>query len=275
MKLFSYIVVAAFLLSSRAAWGQPASPGDTFAQNEQQSLERWQDMTPQEKQDLRDRFQRWKSLPPQEKADLQKRIDNWRRLSPDEKATVRKNYERWQHLSPEQRERLRQRWQDWRQLPPEQRQELKERFERFRDLPPEERRALRERFREKFKNLSPEEKQEWREKFREQAERLSPEQKQHLREKWERLSAEEKKRGKNPNRTGPIKKRIRHEYTANPRADVHSFLESNQLRANARNSAKSHPARDTGLFGGAASSRENFRYRGGGETRRPQDHAAQ
>ena len=145
MKLLSRLVLSALLLSPIAAQSQPTPQGDQPARTEQEALERWQKLTPEEKQELRERYQRWKSLSPEDKADLQKRYNNWRRLSPDEKATVRKNYERWQRLSPDQREQLQQRWQQWRELPPERRQALKERFERFRDLPPEKRRALQRR----------------------------------------------------------------------------------------------------------------------------------
>ena len=118
MKLLPSLGLSALLLSPIAAQTQSTPPGDAPAATEQGALERWQKLTPEEKQELRDRYQRWKALPPEEKADLQKRYDNWRRLSPDEKATVRKNYERWQRLSPDQRQQLQQRWQQWRELPP-------------------------------------------------------------------------------------------------------------------------------------------------------------
>jgi hypothetical protein len=100
MKLLSHLVLSALLLSPIAAESQPTPQGDQPGRTEQEALERWQKLTPEEKQELRERFQRWKSLSPEDKADLQKRYNNWRRLSPDEKATVRKNYERWQHLPP-------------------------------------------------------------------------------------------------------------------------------------------------------------------------------
>ena len=43
------------LLPPPASWSVSAPPGQVLAQNDQESLERWQRMTPQEKQELRDR----------------------------------------------------------------------------------------------------------------------------------------------------------------------------------------------------------------------------
>src|SRR5439155_448506 len=163
------------LLPPPASWSQSAPPSQVMAQNDQESLERWQRMTPQEKQELRDRFQRWRSLPPQEQQELKQKFETWRNMDPQKKAEIRKNFDRWRELPPQQQERLRERWQQWRALPPERREALKRRFEQFRELPPEKRRELREKFQEKFQGLSPEEKQELRQKFRERLERLSPE----------------------------------------------------------------------------------------------------
>ena len=124
--------------------------GIAAAQPDQQALERWQRLTPEQKQELRERYQRWQNLPPDEKEELQRKFEAWRRLPPEEKATAQKNFERWQKLSPEQRARLRERWQHWRELPPERREELKRRFEKLRELPPEERR--RQHFQERVRD---------------------------------------------------------------------------------------------------------------------------
>src|SRR4029434_885576 len=102
MKHLPRLVLSALLASRIAPWSQPTPQGDQPARTEQEALERWQKLTPEEKQELRERYQRWKSLSPADKADPQTRSDHWLRLSPEEKATVRKNYERWQHLPPDQ-----------------------------------------------------------------------------------------------------------------------------------------------------------------------------
>ena len=75
MKLLSKAAIAlglaAALLTPRAS-SQAAQPSAMAAQSEQESGERWEKMSPQEKQEMRERFQRWKNLDPKEKADLQR-----------------------------------------------------------------------------------------------------------------------------------------------------------------------------------------------------------
>ncbi|MSP39987.1 MAG: DUF3106 domain-containing protein [Deltaproteobacteria bacterium] len=98
MKPISHLAGAAGLfavLLTAPAWSQ-SSPGKfDLAQSERNNdNERWQKMSPTEKQELRERYQRWKNLPSNERDELQKNFDNWRKLHPDEKAVARKNFER-------------------------------------------------------------------------------------------------------------------------------------------------------------------------------------
>ncbi|HET9917048.1 MAG TPA: DUF3106 domain-containing protein, partial [Candidatus Binatia bacterium] len=89
--------VAALLLAA-PAWSQTVKPDPAPAQSEQESLDRWQKMSPDEKQETRERFERWKSLGAKEKADLQDKFENWRKLPPEEQAAARRNFERYQKL---------------------------------------------------------------------------------------------------------------------------------------------------------------------------------
>ena len=84
------------LLSAAPAWSQSGPRGVILAQADKDAVERWQRMTAEEKQEMRERFQRWQNLPPGEKDDLQKKFETWRQLSPEDKAVARKNFERWQ-----------------------------------------------------------------------------------------------------------------------------------------------------------------------------------
>ena len=61
---------ALFLLAA-PAWSQTAPGAVMLAQGERDALDRWQKMSPEEKQEMRERFQRWKNLPPSEKEQLQ------------------------------------------------------------------------------------------------------------------------------------------------------------------------------------------------------------
>src|ERR671910_1007011 len=98
MNCLRLLVLFSFLSAPSAAWSQSKFLGEPPAQSEGEAANRWQKMTPEQKQQLRDRFDRWKSLPPEEKAEMQKKFDRWREMSPDDKARARRNFERWQKL---------------------------------------------------------------------------------------------------------------------------------------------------------------------------------
>jgi len=53
----------------------------------------------------------------------------WRDLSPGEKEEVRRNYQRWQNYSPQDKERLREEWKRWQNLPQDRREKLRERYD--------------------------------------------------------------------------------------------------------------------------------------------------
>ena len=57
----------ALLLIASAAWAQSGPRFEQLAQSDQERLERWQRMTPEQKQELRERFERLKNMPPAEK----------------------------------------------------------------------------------------------------------------------------------------------------------------------------------------------------------------
>ena len=125
-------------LAVSPVWGQQKI-------DEGKALQRWQRMSPEQRDELRNRYEKWQTLPPQERKKLQENLDTWRRLPPEERGAIRKNYERWQQLSPERQQRLRQRWDRWQTLPPEKKQSLRRRYDRYRQVSPEKRRELRER----------------------------------------------------------------------------------------------------------------------------------
>ncbi len=167
-------------------------PFPVSAQNgtetERAVLERWRQMSPEERQDLKKRYRRWKSLSPEKKTELRQKLETWRGLAPEQKDSVRRNFRRWRNLSPENRERLRKRWERWSGLPPEQRERLKKRFEKFRSLPPAERREWRKRF-HRGQGLTRGEKRKLRERLQEKRKERHPKRSPQRRK-------EQRKRGK-------------------------------------------------------------------------------
>ncbi len=52
-------------------------------------------------------------------------------LSPEEREQVRKNYLRFKKLPPQERERIRKNFHEWQQLSPEEKQKLRERYKQM------------------------------------------------------------------------------------------------------------------------------------------------
>ncbi|MGB7948444.1 MAG: hypothetical protein WCH75_12240, partial [Candidatus Binatia bacterium] len=59
IRLLSQLTLLAVVLFPLAAWSQPAPREEPPAQSRQEALEPWQKMTPEERQELRERYQRW------------------------------------------------------------------------------------------------------------------------------------------------------------------------------------------------------------------------
>jgi hypothetical protein len=58
--------------------------------------------------------------------------DRWQNLSPKERENIRKNYQHWQKLPPKDKEHLREEWNRWQNLPQDRRDELRGRYENLR-----------------------------------------------------------------------------------------------------------------------------------------------
>ncbi len=81
----------------------------------------WQNLTPDQRQELRERYRRFQELSPQEQEQLRQRYERFRDLSPERRQKMKERHERLQQLSPQQREQLRREWRQLKELPPEQR----------------------------------------------------------------------------------------------------------------------------------------------------------
>ena len=71
----------------------------------------------------------------------------WGTMTPEERQEAKQRFKQWRSLPPEQQQQLRERYQQFRQLPPEQRESVRNARRWFRSLPPEQRKELRENFR--------------------------------------------------------------------------------------------------------------------------------
>ncbi|APG24744.1 hypothetical protein A7E75_06655 [Syntrophotalea acetylenica] len=114
---------------ARQAWPQDAPSAFLVADDGR----RWEDLTPEQRRQLKGRYRQYKEM------------------APDEQQRLRQRYDQYQDLPPAERERLKQRMERWQRLPEDKRQEIKQRYQRYRQLPPEKQQELRKQWREQKK----------------------------------------------------------------------------------------------------------------------------
>lgn len=76
------------------------------------------------------RYQEWQSLPPEQKDMLRKRMDRYKDLSPQERDLYERRHQQWKELPPEERERIREDLKRWENLSPQERDAIRRRFGR-------------------------------------------------------------------------------------------------------------------------------------------------
>lgn len=87
----------------------------TIAQNQYAPVpydryQEWERLSPQEREQLRQRWRYYQSLPPQERQLLKRRYEEWKKLPPEEQKVIKEKLRRWEELSPEEQEAIRQRF---------------------------------------------------------------------------------------------------------------------------------------------------------------------
>ncbi len=106
-----------------------AAPQEEVSLNTyEEKLKRWQGLTEEQRQVIRDRA---------------------RKISPEQINEFRQRQEEFRKLPPLDRERIKNNYRKFRQIPPDKRRVLEERYQRFRKLPEEQRIELRRKILER------------------------------------------------------------------------------------------------------------------------------
>jgi Protein of unknown function (DUF3106) len=85
-------------------------------------------LSPAERDRMKQKYQEWQTLPPEEKEILRQRWEQWNRLSPREQELYRQRFRQWQQMSPEERRRIQQDLNRWDSLSPQERDAIRRRF---------------------------------------------------------------------------------------------------------------------------------------------------
>ena len=96
----------------------------------QENRNRYENISPEEKEQFRQKYRQWESLPPERREDLRRRMERWKELPQEDQELLRKRYEQWQQLPPQERQRIREKLDRWNDLPPEEQEGVRKRFRR-------------------------------------------------------------------------------------------------------------------------------------------------
>jgi Protein of unknown function (DUF3106) len=76
------------------------------------------------------RYREWESLPSDQKEMLRKRMDRYKDLSPQERDLYQRRHQQWQDLPPDERNRIQEDLKRWENLSPQERDAIRRRFGR-------------------------------------------------------------------------------------------------------------------------------------------------
>jgi predicted Fe-S protein YdhL (DUF1289 family) len=97
------------------------------------AMDRWQKMTPAQKQGVLNR------LPPERRQNLQRRLQLYEKMPPQDRQALERRYEWFQSLPPERQELARDLFRRLQELKPARQQLVRNEFQRLRNLPAGER----------------------------------------------------------------------------------------------------------------------------------------
>ena len=150
MILLSLLPLSVNILAEERAVSDRQSEVQVEGPLNTQAIERWQQLSPEQQQALRDRYQQYQALPAEQQQQLQQNLQRFKAMDRSQQQQIQERYMRWQALSPERREQLRQTYQDFSKLTPEQQQQLREDMSQLQDMPAAERAERAQQLRQNY-----------------------------------------------------------------------------------------------------------------------------
>jgi hypothetical protein len=111
-----FILAAGWQRAEAQAEGPPAARGGRPTAQEPRQL--WEQLSPQERERIRQQYERWQDLPAAQRQELSERYRQLEALPPAERQALQRRFEAWQRLSPAERSRMQSRLKYWRGLSP-------------------------------------------------------------------------------------------------------------------------------------------------------------
>lgn len=172
--LFPFLLVTFLLLAvpafagDRTGGGGRHGRGDNAWSGETEPsparAERWKQLSPEEKKELRerykqfkklpadqqervkDRFKKWEKLPDGDKSYLKERRDLYKGATPEEREVVSGFLRRLRTMDPDRREEMKKNLREWKDLPSAKREKKLENWPYYRQLGPTDRETMKRFF---------------------------------------------------------------------------------------------------------------------------------
>ena len=127
--------------------------------------ERFESLSPEQREALRERWRQFQALPPERQAELRGRLERLRSLPPERREQVMRNWEAFQRLPVRERREILDRFQRFREMSPERRAQLRQALRQIVEASPRERARYLDNLR-RWREMSPAERDRAREEFR-------------------------------------------------------------------------------------------------------------
>jgi hypothetical protein len=118
-------IIGLWMLGSAPLMASDSNPST----NQNASLQRWQNLSPDQRKELLENYHQFNALTPAQRADLRKRWQEFQSLSPDQRKHILEAYRHFKSLPPEKQEKIRKNWKRWQSLSPEEQSKLQADFD--------------------------------------------------------------------------------------------------------------------------------------------------
>jgi hypothetical protein len=99
-----------------------------LAKKKKKDLKNREDLSPEEKEFIEEKYKEWKSLSREEKKLIRRRLNKWKKMSPEEREIYQRIFQQWQNLTPEERKKLQKDLQRWEHLSPQEKDAIRHQF---------------------------------------------------------------------------------------------------------------------------------------------------
>lgn len=114
---------------ARGAPGNSRGNSPTVAVSRSSDQDRWQQLSPAQRQEIQRRYEEFKQLPAAEQQRIRQQYQRFQDMSPEGRQQVLERHRRLQEMPPDQREQLQREWQQIRELPSEKRIEQRKKLQ--------------------------------------------------------------------------------------------------------------------------------------------------